>query len=495
MYIGLDIGTSGTKAALYDADGVQKAAWQQSYGFSNTDQGFRELDAVAVWKAVVCCLQKAAAGQRVKSITVSSLGEAVIPINQNGEPLYFGITGTDARGEKQLDILQNLIGKERLVEITGVNLSSIYSANKILWIKDNWSELYERTWKFVTFQDFVIYRLTGESRIDYSMASRTLLFDIDTKEWSSKILEKTGISKDKLSVPILAGMEAGVVRTGLAGELGLPDNVKVIAGTHDHICNAIGSGAVEYGNCANTVGTTEGVTALLKKSQMSAENIEKYQISCEPFVKPDMYNTVAWNNTSGVLLRWFAEELSGWDKKTQIQTMYQMWNRKMPSEPTKLLVLPHFSGAATPHMDKHSKGAVIGLTLGTRAEDIYKALMEGANYELLLILNCVKKAGLEVSKLIATGGALSAELLQIKADILGIPIHTVENRQTGTLGGAILGAVADGAYSNMKEATEGMIREAETYLPNAARAEFYRERAACYQDLYAALADIHHQLV
>lgn len=495
MYIGLDIGTSGTKAALYDEEGIQKAAWQQNYGFSNTDQGFRELDAAAVWKAVVCCLQKTAAGERVKSITVSSLGEAVIPINQEGEPLYFSITGTDVRGEKQLDILQNLIGKERLVEITGVNLSSIYSANKILWIKDNKRELYESTWKFVTFQDFVIYRLTGESRIDYSMASRTLLFDIATKDWSPEILEKTGISSKKLSTPILAGMEAGVVKTELAGELGIPACVKVIAGTHDHICNAIGSGAIEYGNCANTVGTTEGVTALLKRAQMTTESIEKYQISCEPFVKPDMYNTVAWNNTSGVLLRWFAEELSGWDKKTDIGTMYQLWNRKMPSEPTKLLVLPHFSGAATPHMDKNSKGAVIGLTLGTRAEDIYKALMEGANYELLFILNCLKKAGLEVSKVIATGGALSAELLQIKADILGIPIHTVESRQTGTLGGAILGAVADGAYSDMKEAAGKMIREAEIYFPNTARAEIYKERAACYRDLYAALAGIHHQLI
>ncbi len=424
MYIGLDIGTSGTKAALIDDRGRILGMHQVNYGFSNTAGGYRELDGAQVWAAAKTCLREAACGKAVETITVSSLGEAIVMIDENGRPIAPGIAGTDVRGAAEMEELENLAGIRTLTDITGQNMSSIYSVNKMLWIKKHQRELYDRSWKILNFQDYIIYNLCHEAVMDYSIACRTLLFDINTNDWSDHLLSLTGIDRDKLPQVCPAGTIVGVLEKAVAEETGLPENVKIVAGTHDHICNAIGSGVFETGSCADTVGTTEGLTAVLERWQLSSKHIEDCQISCEPFAVPGLFNTVAWNNTSGVLLKWFVNEMVREEKPEEIIQTFAKMNEQMRAEPTDLLVLPHFSGAATPYMDSASKGAILGLTLDTKREDIYKALMEGANYELALILDELRKAGLTPRRIVATGGALSPQLLQIKADILGIAVHT-----------------------------------------------------------------------
>ena len=495
MYIGLDIGTSGTKAALIDQKGTVLGVYQVNYGFSNTRGGYRELNAGQVWEAAKKCLLEVGKKGKARSITVSSLGEAIVAIDEEGRPLADGITGTDIRGEEELEELTRQFGSRKLTDITGLNLSTIYSANKILWMKRHRKELYEKSWKILTFQDYIIYRLCKRAVIDYSMASRTLLFDINRNGWSGELLEWTEISAQKLAEAVPAGTVAGTILPSLAKELGLSGDIKVVAGTHDHICNAIGSGVCEAGSCADTVGTTEGMTAVLERSWLSSEHIEECQISCEPFAVSGLFNTVAWNNTSGVLLKWFVNQFVKEEDPADILHTFEKMNRQMQKEPTDLLVLPHFSGAATPYMDSRSRGAVLGLTLDTKREDVYKALMEGANYELALILEGLERAGLEPRKIVATGGALSPELLQIKADVLGLPVHTVKNRQTGTLGGAILGAVALGMYSSIAEAVSHMVEEDVAYQPDETRHEIYKEKLKNYKNIYPAIAEISHNIV
>lgn len=493
MYIGLDIGTSGAKAALVDEIGNIKGVGQVSYSFSNTSKGFRELNAQEVWMAALKCLKDAASGAKVDTITVSCLGEAIIPVNQEGEPISPGIIGTDIRGTEELNNITRFFGVRRLTEITGLNLSSIYSVNKILWLKKHQSEIYKKAYKILTFQDYIIYRLCHEPVIDYSMASRTLLFDINDKKWSELLLVWCDISENKLAVPVPAGSVAGILDTKLAWELNFPTDTRIVVGTHDHICNAIGSGVCDVGNCADTVGTTEGLTAILGQTALKPGYIEEYQISCEPFAVQGLYNTVAWNNTSGILMKWFVSEVLKEKSEKIISSFFRM-NKEMDSNPTDLFVLPHFSGAATPYMDSYSKGAILGLTLDTKRIDIYKALMEGANYELRVILEMLQHTGLKISRLVATGGALSSELLQIKADILGLPIYTVKNRQTGTLGGAILGAVTMGIYRSIREAVQNMVAEDRNYEPDESRVSIYNEKFKIYKSIYPSISEINHEI-
>ena len=221
MYIGLDIGTSGTKAALINESGATIKFHQVNYDFYNIKNGYRELDAVNVWNAVKTCLNMVGKSSYVKTITVSSLGEAIIPIDKLGNPLSPSITGTDVRGAEELERILSDVGSEKLTDITGLNISTIYSANKICWLKKNNPEIYEKAWKIVTFQDYVIFRLTNSAIIDYSMASRTLLFDIKINKWSDELLSITGIEKNKLSKPVRAGTIVGNLKSGIAKELAL----------------------------------------------------------------------------------------------------------------------------------------------------------------------------------------------------------------------------------------------------------------------------------
>ncbi len=494
MYIGLDIGTSGTKAALLDKRGKVLRHHQVNYNFSNTTGGYRELDANMVWEAVKECLMQTGGQSKVKTITVSALGEAIVPCDQTGVPLCYSILGSDIRGKEQLDWLIGIAGKERLLEITSQNLSPIYSVNKILWLKKYRKDIFNKTWKFFTFQDFTIYCLTGKTVIDYSMASRTLLFDTRYMDWSEELLNKAGISRTLVSEVKPSGSKVGNLKADIGKELHLSEEVKVVVGTHDHICNALGCGVYREGWCCNVVGTTEGLTGILKKEELTAENIDAYQISCQPFVKKDLFNTVAWNNTSGVLLRWFVQEFQKGREGENIIDRFMQLDEMMPDKPTDLYVLPHFSGAATPYMDINSKGAILGFTLNTKAEEIYKALMEGANYELAVILECLNKAGLKIEKMVASGGTLTPRLLQIKADILGVEIMTVNNKQTGTLGGAILGAVAADDYKTLEEAIVSMVNFAKEYGPNPESHAIYQKKLKIYKKIYPAIKDIIHTL-
>ncbi len=487
MYIGLDVGTSGTKAALIDREGRVLSSCQVSYNYSDTRDGRRVLDGEEIWGAVKICLGTAGAGRQIRTITVASLGEAVLPVDREGRPLYGCITGTDLRGSEELEELEASLGKKMLTEITGLNSSSMYSALKILWLRNHCPGIYEKAWKFLTVQDYVIYRLCGSPVCDYGIASRTLLFDVNKKVWSEQILRSAQISGEKLSCPVPAGTAVGKLKASLAEELNFLPDVQVVAGSHDHICNALGCGVYREGECSNAMGTTEGITAVLKREQLPASRAAKYQMACEPFVLPGLYNTVAWNNASGVLLRWFVQEFV---REGEQNGIFERMNSQMEEEPTHLLILPHFSGAATPYMDNGSKGAILGLTLGTRRQDIYKALMESVNFELAQILECLEKAEVPVKRLIATGGALSPQLLQIKADVLGREIYTVENKQTGTLGCAVLGSVAAGDYGSVGEAVKAMVRPALIYEPQEGRSRFYREKFALYKEVYPALAGL-----
>lgn len=492
LFAGVDIGTSGTKTACFDVHGNVVSSSRMEYDFCNLSDGRRELDAELIFSCVKDCLRKIGRIGGIRSITVSSLGEAIIPIDRYGNPLCNAIIGTDFRGEEQAARFVKRVGEETIRRITGLNTSTIYSVNKILWLKENDQALYSRIKHIFTFQDFIIWKLSGAAAIDYSMASRTMLFDINEMNWSEKILQAAGISRTLLSNPVRSGTNVGKMKKELANDLGLSENTAIIAGTHDHICNALGCGVYRAGWCSNTVGTTEGLTAVIGSREAFLPNINKFQMSCEPFAFKDLFNTVAWNNTSGALLRWFINEFCR--DYSSAKSPYNAVEANMPAGPTGLLVLPHFSGAATPHMDSLSQGAVVGLTLGTSRAQLYKALVEGANYELAVIINCLTEAGLPVDHIISSGNALSEKLLQIKADILGIPIETVTCKLTGPLGGAILGAVSCEVYETIQEAVEKMVHYGKQYVPNEKCHRRYLDLQNIYSELYSALKGINHQL-
>mgnify|MGYP001178036888 CR=1 FL=1 len=489
-FVGLDIGTSGTKAVCMDETGNLKKIWYVSYGFEGMARGWRELDPEAVWRAVLNCLQTVSRECEVETITVSSLGESVIAVDKDGMCLTKGITGTDVRGREEGRRFIQETGNRTITEITGLPADCLYSLSKILWMKGQLPRLLDKTWKIFSFQDFIIYRLCGEAVIDYSIASRTMLFDYRTCNWSEYLFTQAGLSDSLVSKPVQAWYIAGCIRQEIRRKLGCGGKCLVVAGCHDHIANAIGAGVCRAGECVNAAGTTEGLTVMMRPGVLTESGIERYNISCEPSAVKGLYNSVAWSNASGSILRWFVRDVL----KERQNTCFRELNSSIQYEPTQLYVLPHFSGAATPYMDDGSRGAILGLTLDARREDLYQAIVEGIQMELCGIYKCLHKAGIPITRIVSTGGALSNEILQMKADILGCEIHSVECGQTGAAGGAILGAVSDGIYDTVDAAVKAMVRTQGMAVPDMKRHEAYEDKMRIYDTLYAHLRDINHSM-
>ncbi len=498
MYLGVDIGTSGVKASAVDRDGGILASAYRCFHILGLENNYRELDPAAVADSAKSAIREAVAGSgqnRFDLILVSSLGEAVIPVDRRGRYLMNCIIGSDRRGAEDLDQLCSLISPARLAEITGLNLSVIYSLNKILYLRRLRPEVYGRTWKFLLAGDYLVHLLTGEAVLDYSMASRTLAFDLEKKCWSEEILQHADVSPELFSRPVLAGTVAGTLLPSAAADLGLSPKTKVAIGTHDHICNALGVGAVKSGHCSNAVGTTEGITAILN-DRLDAHTTSANNISCQPFVLDGMYNTVAWHNTAGALVNWFLDMHYGKDRTAaETSSILAGLDQDSRHTPSSLLVLPHFSGATTNAMDDRSKGAIFGLTLGTDKNDIFRGLLEGACFECRLIVDALREAALPVDRIyVSGGGSRSSFWVQAKADILAMPVTVAREANSGALGAAVLASLVCGHCHSLEEAAQTIVKPGQEVHPIPANVALYQERYQEYRQLYAKACAASHLL-
>lgn len=497
-YIGLDLGTSGSKAVIFDETGriIEKSF--KGYNLITEESGVVELDPNDVWNAVVHVLREVSSKckdkSEIKALSVSSFGEACIPIDYKGSILSNSIIATDSRGKEELKSITEKIEESKLIEITGLPLNSTYTINKILWIKNNKYEVFKKAWKFLLYQDFIYYKLCDEAVTDYSLASRTMAYDIRKNEWSKEILGIVDIDEKLFSKTISSGcIISDSISKVVAEELNLPKSIIVVLGGHDQPCSALGAGMINEGCAVDSIGTTECVTTVLR-NKMVYSTIKTFNFPCEPFLEAGKYNTMAYLHTAGALLKWYLRVFDA-DRKSANEkghiNLYKYFDEMCPEKPTDLYILPHFSGTGTPHMNPFSEGAIYGLQLGTTREMIYKAIMEGINYEMKINLECLKDAGIHIDKLVAVGGgSTSKTLLQIKADILGIEISTLECNEAAALGCAILAAKAVGEYNSIGEAVKAMVRIKDTIYPNYRNLQTYQYKFNKYKTILERLKDI-----
>lgn len=496
MFLGLDIGTSGVKSTIVDGEGTMLAYAYRPLRIYGKAENKRELDPLEVKENAFETMKEVlhkCNQRKLAMITLSSLGEAAIPVGRDGKVLRRSIIGSDSRGAVELEWMKKQMSAEILTEITKVNLSYIYSLNKILYLRKTDPAVYEKTWKYMCFTDYMTYLLTGETMIDYSMASRTMAFDIHKNCWSEKILDIADIGKELFSTPVPGGSIIGNLLYSVKRELGLSYDVPVMVGSHDHIFNAIGAGAVVPGSCSNIVGTTEGITAVVDK-MLDTKDIDRENISCEPFVRSGLYNTVAWHNTAGAMVNWYTETF--WKENTSSKReILEYLSQAIDTHPGKLIVLPHFSGVTAHYMDEKAKGAIIGLTTTTTREEIFKAILEGASYECRRIIDAVEGAGIALDRMIVSGGGSNSALwLKLKANILGREIYKVSYADTGALGGAVLGATVMGDYSSIEAAADQMLKPPQLIEPDMKYHSVYQERYEKYKELYIKLKELNHML-
>jgi xylulokinase len=328
--------------------------------------------------------------------------------------------------------------------------------------------------------------------IDHTMAARTMAFDIRSLDWSEEMLATAGIDKDRLATHLPSGTIIGEIPHIVAHNLGFTDNVQVVTGGHDQPCAALGAGVFQPGEALYSIGTTEAIAAITYQTN---SDLQQYNLPCYPNVLPNTFITLSGNQTGGRLLRWYRDELAAAERDSaeQLQRdIYDVIVEQVDDTPSPLLLLPYFAGSGSLYNDQSATGVIMGLTFDTRRKDIVKAILEGVTYEQALSLRYLREMGMEINHLRAVGGGTRSDIwLQIKSDIVNIPIQVIHTPEAASLGAAILAGWATRIYPDLSEASQMLVRIRKTFHPRTDRAQHYQEQLAVYTALYSALRPIY----
>jgi len=499
--LGVDVGTTGTKAVVFDLDGNVLASAYREYALQHPQPWAAEVDANEMWEKVKTVIGEASHAVKttdpVEALAASSLGEGVGLYDKNRQPLSNTIVCLDTRGADECRWVEENLGRDRMFQLTGQPCHLSYTINRLLWFRKNQPEIFKKTWKFLCCEEMVYTRLGLEPTTDPSIASRTMFYDLRKAEWSKEVLDAVDMEESSFARVAPSGTVIGEIPTAMAEELGLKKGAVGVVGGFDQPCAALGGGVVSAGMCVDGIGTVDCITVALDEPTTDPQLLAS-NISCFPHVVDGMYAVIGYVYTGGVLLRWLRDNFCAAEieeAKRKGVDPYEIITAGAPTGPVNVMVLPHFAGTGPPHMDPDAKGAMLGLTITTQKGEIVKAMMDGITYEIGLSIEAMKNAGIEIKELRATGGGSKSKLwMQSKADITGVPVVTLNVAEGGCLATAILAGVGVGRFKSIREAAQRLVTINEQYEPNEALHKQYQERFELHKELYPATKSISHAL-
>ncbi|MBN2410209.1 hypothetical protein JXQ31_00870 [candidate division KSB1 bacterium] len=493
--LGIDIGTSGCKAVVFDETGQQLAMSKSEYDVIFYNDGGAELDSKEVIEKCFRVIKECSEQVEPASIVglgISSQGEAFTAIGKNNEIICNAMISSDMRSEAYARSWPKEFGEEKLYHITGHTAHPLFTLFKLLWLKDNKPDIWRKAEKLLCFEDLLQLKLGLDPAISWSLAGRTMMFDVRKHEWNAEILETIGLSAGRLAKPLPSGRIVGRIDNKIAGELGLSDNAFVVTGGHDQPCGALGAGVTKPGLAMYATGTVECITPAFSEPVFT-KDLRYSNLSTYDHTVDGMYIIVAYSLTGGNILKWFRDEF-GKDELTQAEqsggNVYDLLLKTAGEEPSGLLVLPYFTPSGTPYFDTKTKGAVLGLRLSTRRGEFIRALLEGVAFEMRLNMDILEKSGCNIEELRAIGGgAKSAIWTQLKADVTGKKITTLNITEAGCLGVAML---ACSAYTGVpvRELAEKWVKPQSVLYPRNQNRALYDERFVQYKKLYSAVKGI-----
>ena len=484
---GLDAGTTGCKLALYDEKGTLLSIYYQEYASTHKD-GEHEIHFDDIKEGVWTLLRTAAQEYPIDALGVTSFGETFALLDENDRVLAPSMLYTDPRGQEACDRLCDRFGAEALALRTGAKPHPMYSIGKLLWMQEHRADLFARCRRILLGEDYLVYMLTGKAQIDHSLAARTGAFDIEKRAWITEIFAENGIDPAMMSTPVPAGTVAGGLRESVQRELGLMRNITVVNGCHDQVAAMIGSGVFDSTRVMDGTGTVECIPVVLEQKPEAAAFYEQ-GYSVVPYLD-GRYACYALSFTGGATLKWFRDNFAEAEHAAAGDGVYALLDSRVSAAPSGLLVLPYFAGAATPYMDNGAKAAILGLTLETDKYAIYRALMEGTSYEMRVNLQLLQGLTGAIGEVRATGGGARSDVwLQIKADVLGVPITALDCREVGAAGTAALAGVAVGAYGDLS-VTGKMAPNRCTFHPREAYRSQYDTLFETYRQIHPAIKAI-----
>jgi xylulokinase len=499
--LGLDIGITGCKAVAFSVTGEMLGQAYREYPLYQPQPGWMELDPAEVWGSVKTVIREVTAAipgpPAVRALSIATHGESVIPMGADGRPLGRFITALDTRAAEETRWWGEHVGKERIFRITGMPLHPMYTANKLMWLRNHDPATFKAARRFLCMPDFLYFQLGVPPTMDYSLAARTMVFDVNRLAWSEELLALAQLDSGRLSRTAPSGTVIGEIAPAVAKDLGLAPGALAVVGAHDHPCGSVGCGAIGEGVVMDATGTVECIAVVSPKLVLGPELLENnLPIAAHPI--PGMYVVLAWSSVGGALLRWYRDNFARAEVEEAARTgqsVYDLILAQAVREPSPVLVLPHFVGTGTPWLDPASKGAILGLDLSTSSGQIIKGILDSVTYEIKLSLDVMEAAGVPVREVRAIGGGAKSELwLQTKADIWGKPVVAMDVSEAPCLGCAILAGVATGAFPSVEAGIAQMVRTRRTYEPDLGLHERYMEKAWLYGQIYPALAALNHQM-
>ena len=491
--LGIDVGTTGCKVALFSPKGEMLAAAYREYDAHNPQPGWAELDTAAIWgevKAAIGSVTAAVPGAGIQALSVSSLGESVVPVSKDRHILGPSLLNFDLRGDEFLEDLSARLPDEFLYAINGNTLGNHYSLTKFKWLQTHQPELYARTYKFAHWSAFIAFMLGADLVVDYSLANRTLLFDIHRCDWSDALLENAGLERTKLPTAVPSGRIIGTVSAKIAAELGLPLGVRIVSGAHDQCANAVGSGVVDPGSAVFGMGTYHCITPVFAVQPDPLAMISR-GLNTEHHAIPGRFVSFIYNH-GGSLVKWFRDRFAAIEHRqaeAEGYSIYPALFSEVPPGPSSLMVLPHFSTTGPPDFIHDSSGLIAGLRLETSRGEVLKGLIEGAAFYLKEVVDSLPETGIATGDYRAVGGGSQSDIwVQTCADIFGQPFTRPVITEAGALGAAIIAGVGSGVFDNYTQGVAEMVKIECTFEPNQRQHQLYQARYHHYKRLWPLMA-------
>ena len=496
LVMAIDVGTSGTRTAVFEATtGSLVAQTHREYASHFPHPAWVEQQADDWWRTTCTTAQSTVKqlGNQVEAImavSITNQRETIVPVDVEGKALHNALVWQDRRTIPQCQFIQEELGAETVYHETGLTIDPYFSAPKILWFKNEKSKIFQKAHKFLLVHDFIFHRLTGEFATDHSNASRTMLFAVQQMEWSQLMCERLGIPKEKLPVSHPSGTKIAEVTGPAAKATGLPKGLPVVVGGGDQQCGAVGVGVVKPGRVKATIGTGTFILAFEDKPRFDSQR----RLLCSCHAVPNRWVIEASIFTSGIIYRWFRDQFGQEEKqlaKLLNSDPYELMNeqaRQSPPGSRGIVVLPHFVGAGAPYWNPEARGVIVGLALGHSRADIIRAIMEGSAFEVRRNLETMQSMDISLKELRLTGGATRSQIWnQIQSDITQLRVQRSQIEEATALGAAILAATGGGCYRDVSQAAEAMVSIGEQYKPSVKLANRYNQLYSIHNDTYQAL--------
>jgi xylulokinase len=494
--LGVDVGTTAIKAAVFDAEGAEVGSHSEEYSLLTPKAGHVELDADTYTSTFASAVRGvlrdlSVPAKNLAVLGLSAQGETMLCLDADNNPIGRAIVWMDNRATAEAEEIEAHFGRPAIHKTTGqVAMDAIWPAAKILWLKRHQPEVFERTAKFVLLKDYLVYRMTGRLVSEDSLLCSTILWDINTRSYWPEMLAYLGLTSDQLPEIAEQGEIVGTVGTDAAIELGLPTGLPVSVGALDQACGALGVGNAIPGIFSESTGSALTSVTIVEELALDPAG----RVPCFPAAVSGQYMLHNFS-TGGMVMRWYRDEFCAAESQIEelcgINAYYLIDQEVKQVEPgcEGLIVLPHLQGSGPPDLDPYARGVIFGLTLAHKKQHLSRGIMEGVTMVLRRMIDSTAELGVKVEEIISlSGGSKSDAWCQIKADATQTPVRTLHGAGSAACrGAALIAGVGIGLWESAAPIAMSAVEVDRTFQPQPENAPVYDQLFDRYMTLQESL--------